>query len=128
MPHGKSSKRAALWGSLGMIKAKFALRQVLLERDGPNCRHCGRLTRKASPRERGSAPDVMTIDHWPIPKRELPVEEWLDPARCVIACGNCNRALDHETQTNPKPGGGSARQAGVNDAHLSGQSTDPAAD
>lgn len=63
----------------------------MLERDGPNCVHCGRETR-ALPGVQGcdQQPDQMTIEHYPVPRCQLPVSEWLNPEHARIACLSCN--------------------------------------
>lgn len=101
MPHGKPSKLAAEWARVGTDR-RHRLRAALVERDGTNCRHCGRPTRLLPGKQ---APDAMTIDHWPVPKRLLPKDQWLDPSRAVIACQECNQRLNRADQANPKAAG-----------------------
>lgn len=89
-------KKSRDWGRIGGY-ARDAMKRALIERDGTKCFHCGRLTRPG----RGSddtGEDVMTIDHWPIPKRDLPKTEWLDASRAVIACLDCNRRHNEQWQ------------------------------
>lgn len=95
MPHGKPSKKAALWSTFSSRKRQ-EMRLALIERDGANCFHCGRPTR---PPNGTNDPDQMTVDHWPVPKRQLPKSEWLDPSRAVLSCLGCNRRIDNESQT-----------------------------
>lgn len=72
-------------------KERKALRRHLIERDGTRCFHCKRPTRLPEGFEE-PRPEHMTIDHFPAPRRTLPKTEWLNPARCVIACHECNQA------------------------------------
>ena len=86
-------RRSQEWSRLGS-SVRRSLKRQLIERDGTKCHHCG------VPTVLNSGDDLQTtVDHWPVPKRDLPKREWTDPSRCVIACYGCNNRLNHEAQT-----------------------------
>lgn len=93
-----SVKRSAGWSRLGSIKRR-KLRLRLVERDGPNCYHCGRETFEHG-RIDGlpTLPDQRTVDHFPVARANLPKTEWLNIDRCVISCFECNQRLNTESQ------------------------------
>ena len=71
----------------GDIMKGRTLRAFLVERDGPHCHWCGRMT--FDPVEVGdTADEAQTIDHLDTrqPRRSV-----RDPARAVVACSRCNR-------------------------------------
>lgn len=100
MPHGQPSKSAAKWSNLASSRRK-RMRKVIEARDGINCFHCGKQTEYPTGGNVNNLAE-MTIDHFPVPKRDLPVWQWLDPSRAVIACLECNRKLDNQYQTGGK--------------------------
>ena len=62
------------------------LRAHLIQRDGPHCHWCGRLT--VDPLQVGDrADEAQTVDHLDTrrPRRSVP-----DLARAVVACSRCN--------------------------------------
>ena len=62
------------------------LRAFLVERDGPLCHWCGRLT--VDPLLVGDSADAAaTVDHLDVPRLRRSVR---DPARGVVACSRCN--------------------------------------
>ena len=62
------------------------LRAFLVERDGPLCHWCGRLT--VDPLLVGDSADAAaTVDHLDVPRLRRAVR---DPARGVVACSRCN--------------------------------------
>ena len=62
------------------------LRLFLVERDGPHCHWCGRLS--VDPLEVGDTADAAaTVDHLDVPRLRRSVR---DPARGVVACSRCN--------------------------------------
>ena len=63
------------------------LRAALVERDGPLCRWCGRLTHEPDVID-GMAPDTRTLDH--IIPRSRGGAKW-DLGNLVIACHECNQ-------------------------------------
>jgi 5-methylcytosine-specific restriction endonuclease McrA len=89
-------KKSRNWGRIGGYQ-RNAMKRALIERDGTKCFHCGRPTRSSNGAD-DAGEDVLTIDHWPIPKRNLPVSEWLEPSRAVIACQGCNRRHNRMSQ------------------------------
>lgn len=63
------------------------VRKAMVERDGPNCRWCGRVTH--DPTIVGStAPDAQTLDHV-VPRSRGGAKR--DPGNGVIACYACNQ-------------------------------------
>ena len=63
------------------------IRKIVVERDGPHCRWCGRLTHE--PALVGvSAPHTRTLDH--IVPRSRGSAKW-DLSNVVIACHECNQ-------------------------------------
>ena len=71
------------------------LRAFLVERDGPHCHWCGRLT--ADPLDVGpTADEAQTVDHLDTPKPRRSVR---DPARALVACSRCNQDRGSLTET-----------------------------
>lgn len=99
MPRGRPSKRTRMfWNNRTSQKRKLLAK--LLERDGPDCCHCGVETIPAPAGDAIWSDDRQrTIDHHPVPKRDLPVSEWFNPAHCKIGCRRCNLGNNDDDQT-----------------------------
>jgi hypothetical protein len=94
MGKGRPSAACQMWTDIGSAR-KANMRDAIVRRDGSKCFHRGTETRRTKDT---NAPDSRTIDHWPVPKSELPFREWLNPERAVIACLACNRLSNHKRQ------------------------------
>lgn len=63
---------------------------LLMKRDGSCCRYCGVEVFRNFDNIRPTPLNSATIEHWPVPKRCLPVETWFEIERCILACFACN--------------------------------------
>lgn len=92
------ASRDQKWRNSGRRKKELLL--FLLERDGGKCRYCAIECTRANGGGTNLDTDA-TIEHWPLPRAVLPVERWLDPECCILACYRCNQNQDHGERRQP---------------------------
>lgn len=65
----------------------------LLRRDQSRCRYCSIEVRRYNDFPPGvSVPkDAATVEHYPVPRRDLPVRFWFDHRFSILACNGCNQ-------------------------------------
>lgn len=72
-----------------------SLLKRLIRRDKGRCRLCDREVRRYSRFNDERIPDDQaTVEHWPVPRRLLPIKRWYDDDCVILACFGCNQAQD----------------------------------